>query len=83
MKFNLRYYLPGAMMILLSLLIIAVPEILVVFVASLLCLSGIAALYLGHLLQKEKIEIIRVEKRDSESDFFDLRFDHIPVYRRW
>jgi len=86
MKFNLRYYLPGAMMIALSLLIVAVPEILVVFVASLLGMFGIAALYLGHMLRKEKIEIIRTENRDLEADFFDGHFGRIPEYRycrRW
>ena len=43
---NFRYYLPGTIMILVALLIMAVPEILIAFVASLVIMAGIGALYL-------------------------------------
>lgn len=85
MNFNLKYYLPGAILIALSILIIAVPAILVVFAASVLCLFGFAALYVGHMIRKERIEIIRMERGDHwnrEADFFEVHFGRIPV-RRW
>lgn len=86
MKNNSRYYLPGILMIAISLLIIAVPEVLAVLVASLLCMIGIISLYFGHMLRKQKIKTVWVEAPDSDADFFNMRFECIPVhqyYRRW
>lgn len=86
MKSKIRYYLPGAVLIAISLLIVAVPEILVVFVASLLCIFGITALYLGHIARKQKVRIVRMESWDSDTDLFEDQFERIPVYQfflRW
>ena len=41
---TIRYYLPGIILILLAILIVAVPEILVAFVASIIIMAGIGAL---------------------------------------
>ena len=49
---NIRYYLPGAILILSAILIAVVPEILVAIVASILIVAGIGALYIGHKIRK-------------------------------
>jgi hypothetical protein len=86
MNNNSKYYLPGILMIAIGLLIIAVPEVLAVLAASLLCMFGIAALSLGNMLRKHKVKTIRVENWNSDTDFFDICFERIPRYqnyRRW
>ena len=52
---GIRYYLPGIILILVAIMIVAVPEILVAFVASLIIMAGIGALYIGHKMRKSEI----------------------------
>lgn len=52
---KLRYYAPGAMLILMSMLIVAVPEILLAFVSCAILLAGVGALSLGHMIRKSGI----------------------------
>jgi hypothetical protein len=61
---NVKYYFPGSILILLALLIVAVPEILVAFVAASILMVGIATLYLGHQMRKS----------DNERDPLDTWF---------
>ncbi len=49
---KLRYYFPGATLILMSILILAVPQILVAIVAASLCMLGLLALSVGHWMRK-------------------------------
>ena len=51
---NLKYYTPGVALILLAILILAVPEILVAFIAASVVFLGIGALYLGHIVKKSE-----------------------------
>lgn len=51
---NLRYYMPGLLLILLAMLILTVPEILVAFIAASVIFLGIGALYLGHIIRKSE-----------------------------
>ena len=62
---NIRYYFPGIMLILIALVIIVVPEILIVFIASLILMAGIGALYVGHRMRQSGVEI-----RQFENSFF-------------
>lgn len=48
---NFRFYVPGTILFLIAFVIVAVPEILVAFVAGLIMMAGIGALYIGHMLQ--------------------------------
>lgn len=63
---NLNYYLPGSMLILIAILIVAIPEILVAFVAGSIIMIGIAALYIGHIIRKSEVEF-----RNVDDWFFD------------
>ena len=53
---NIKYYIPGSILILIAIVIIAVPEILVAFLAASIIMAGVGALYIGHTIRKSKIE---------------------------
>jgi hypothetical protein len=66
---NLKYYIPGSMLILIAVVIVAVPEILVALVAGSIIMAGVGALYIGHIMRKSEIEFKNVNgwflKNDS------------------
>jgi hypothetical protein len=62
---DLRYYLPGSILILIAIMIVAVPQILIAFVAALLIMVGIGALVIGHMMRKSEIEF-----RNPDGRFF-------------
>ena len=78
-----RYYLPGIILILVAILIVAVPEILVAFVASIIIMAGIGALYIGHRIRKSEMEFRRTGEWSSDEDSFGRRFVRRPVFRDW
>ena len=80
---TIRYYVPGIILILIAILIIAVPEILIAFIASIIILAGIGALYLGHKMRKSEIEMRNAGEWFSDEDFFGRRFLRRPVFRNW
>ena len=53
---NLKYYFPGSILILIAILIVAVPEILVIYIAVSIIMVGIGTLYIGHMIRKSEIE---------------------------
>ena len=53
---NIRYYIPGVLMILAAVLILAVPEVLVVFAATSVFLIGFLFLYVGHRMKTAEAE---------------------------
>ena len=78
-----RYYVPGVILILIAILILAVPEILVAFIASMIILAGIGALYIGHRVRKSENESQQGDVWSSDDDFFGRRFVRRPVFRDW
>lgn len=54
---SLRYYMPGGLVIVAGLLILAFPEILVAIVAALIMLVGTFGLYIGHRIRLADEEI--------------------------
>ena len=80
---NLRYYLPGIILILIAILIVAVPEILVAFVASVIIMAGIGALYTGHRIKKSEIKFRDTGEWFSDEDSFGRTFVRRPVFRDW
>ena len=53
---NIHYYLPGAALIILAVVILAVPEILIAFAAASIIMVGIGALYVCHMIKKYAME---------------------------
>ncbi len=51
---NLKYYLPGSILILMAILIVAVPEILIALVAASMIMLGAGGLYIGHVARKSE-----------------------------
>lgn len=80
---TIRYYLPGIVLILIAILIIAVPEILIAFIASIIILAGIGALYLGHKIRKSEIEFRNEGAWFSDEDFSGRKFLRRPIFRNW
>jgi hypothetical protein len=68
-----------------AIVIVAVPEILVAFIAALLIMAGIGVLYIGHWIRKSEIEFRDFDYRYFDDVFFGLRFNRIPISRcrRW
>ena len=79
---NFRFYFPGVTLILIAIAIIAVPEILVAFIAAAIIMVGIALLYMGHIARKTEIEMRNSGEEFYGSSFFDGWFARAPVYRR-
>ena len=80
---TIRYYLPGIILLLIAIMIVAVPEILIAFVASLFVMAGIGALYIGHKIRKSEIEVRHVDDWIFDQDSFGRRFVRRPVFRNW
>jgi hypothetical protein len=53
---SMRYYIPGSILILIAILILAVPEILVAFIAALVLVGGVGLLYIGHRFREMENE---------------------------
>ena len=51
---NLKYYLPGSILILMALLIVVVPEILIALAAASMIMLGAGGLYIGHMARKSE-----------------------------
>ena len=80
---NLKYYIPGSILILIALLIVAVPEILIALAAASMIMLGIGALYLGHLLRKSEREWDVFNRKAFGEDLCGWRVMRIPGFRRW
>jgi len=79
---NFRFYFPGVTLILIAIAIIAVPEILVAFIAAAIIVVSIALLYMGHIARKAEIEMRNSGEGFYGDGFFDGWFARAPVYRR-
>ena len=79
---NLQYYLPGSILILIAIMIVAVPEILVALVAALIIMVGIGALYIGHMMRKSEIEFRNFDGWFLGNDPFGWSFVRTPTYRK-
>jgi hypothetical protein len=53
---DLKYYLPGSILILMALLILVFPAILIGLVAAAFIMIGIGVLQVGHLIRKSEVE---------------------------
>ncbi|MDY7037527.1 MAG: hypothetical protein SV375_15360 [Thermodesulfobacteriota bacterium] len=80
---TIRYYIPGIILILIAIMILAVPEILLAFIASIIIMAGIGALYIGHRIRKSENDFRHTDECFSGEDFFGRRFMRRPVFRDW
>jgi hypothetical protein len=80
---TIRYYVPGILLILMAILIVAMPEILVAIIASIIIMAGIGLLYLGHKMRKSEMIFRRTDEPFSDDDFFGRRFARRHISRDW
>jgi hypothetical protein len=80
---NIKYYIPGSVLILVAIIVVAVPKILVAFVAASIIMVGIGALYVGHMIRKSEIEFRDIDEWFSDDDRYGWRFVRRPVFPRW
>ncbi|MFZ7113217.1 MAG: hypothetical protein ACOWYE_16160 [Desulfatiglandales bacterium] len=59
----IRYYLPGIILIMIAIIIVAVPELLLAVLAFFVILAGIGALYIGHQIRKSENRSRRADDR--------------------
>ena len=79
----IRFYIPGALLVLVALVIVMVPQVLVAFIAALFVMAGIGALRVGHHIRKSTPASRDFEGGYGENDFFGRQFDRVPVSIRW
>ena len=80
---NLRYYLPGSILILIALLIVAVPEILIALAAASMIMLGAGGLYIGHVARKSEKDWNVFDGRFFGDDLCGWRVMRAPVFRLW
>ena len=80
---NIRFYVPGSMLILLAFLIIAVPEILFALVAGFMVMIGLGLLYAGHMVRKSEFRTYRTDPLDMADLFFHRSIRRSPFVRVW
>lgn len=75
---NIYYYVPGMVLLLLAVIIMAVPQIMVAFVSAALILAGIAGLMIGHGMRKADHEMENYRGFMFGDDFFGR-----PFFKGW
>ncbi|MDY6906117.1 MAG: hypothetical protein SWH61_15700 [Thermodesulfobacteriota bacterium] len=71
----MKYYIPGVILILASLIIIAFPQILVALIAALVFMAGITSLGIGNMMKNYEREL----RARGEGGLFEVFFRN----RRW
>ena len=80
---NLKVYIPGSILIVFSLLVVMVPEILILIVASLIFMAGILLLYGGHTIRKSSLETEFDARWSSDKNGCRRQFSEAPQFVRW
>ena len=80
---KMKYYIPGSILILIAIMIVAVPQILVAFIAASITMVGIGALYVGHMIRKSEIQFKNIDEWFMDDERSGWRFVRKPVFRRW
>ena len=82
---RLNYYIPGAVIVLIGLLIVVFPQILVALVAALIISIGVGALFIGHQMRKtERAVQTGYDRSECDDDGFCRVWSrHYPVFHRW
>ena len=80
---NLKYYLPGSILILMAILIVVFPAILVGLIAAAFIMIGIGMLQVGHIIRKSE-----VDNPVSDQWLFDdvssrRRSYGSPIFQEW
>jgi len=80
---NMKYYVPGSILIAIALMIMIFPEILVAFVAALIIMAGVSVLYVGHQMRKSEIESSKFHGWAMDDDKSWNWFERFPRFKKW
>ena len=80
---DLKYYVPGTVLIAMALLILAVPEILIALVSASIITLGIVVLYVGHLVRKSNAGFETTDFRTRHHIPYGWHFAEEPISERW
>jgi hypothetical protein len=80
---SLNYYLPGALLVLLAIVIIAAPEILIALAASLLFMAGMGALLIGHRLRRNQLRFTHTRHWRPDDGRRHRPAAAEPIFRFW
>ena len=75
---SVRFYFPGIALLIIAFLIISFPEVLIAFASSVIVITGIFALYIGH-----KIRLLHSTMESFEQRPFDNNFHEISYAKIW
>ena len=73
---HIKYYLPGTLLIVAAIVIMAFPEILVALIAVSIVLAGVGAISIGHMMRKAEREYEHFHP--SDHTFFTR-----PLFKGW
>lgn len=79
---NMNFYIPGILLILTGIMIVAVPEILIAFIAASAIIAGVSVLYVGHLIRKFEIKSGNFENNFYDDGLYNLRFEKGLFFRK-
>ena len=80
---DLKYYVPGTLLIAMALLILAVPEILIALVSASIITLGIVVLYIGHLVRKSNAQFETADFWARHHAPSGWQFAEEPISERW
>ena len=75
---DMKYYLPGIILIAVAIIIVAFPQILIALIGATIICAGLVALYIGHMVRKGFNEV-----GYSPGSFLEEFIVIQPVFRRW
>jgi hypothetical protein len=80
---SLKYYVPGILLILMAMMIVAFPEILVALVAASIIVAGVGALCVGHVLRKTHMGFRNAMRGTFHEDPYGEPFQGRPRSGWW
>jgi hypothetical protein len=80
---QVKYYLPGSIVIAIAILIVYIPEILIAFVASAIIMIGILALYVGHLIRNSDRRLRSFDRWLWVDNSYGKEFFNTPRMKWW
>ena len=80
---GIKYYLPGASLILSGILIVIFPEILIALLASIVIMAGIGTLYIGRKLSESEQDYKNMYRDDFVENNWTFKKPLFRYYRRW
>ncbi|MDY6972088.1 MAG: hypothetical protein SV775_07145 [Thermodesulfobacteriota bacterium] len=80
---NMKYYVPGSLLILIAVMIIAVPELFLALAAVSILMAGVGVLYIGHIIRRSETELINIHQWPFDDHSCRSQITRVPIFKRW